>query len=180
LGAKTLSVTSYFSRLEKSMIGVKPQHSTFQSHGGRSFFRFSSISCGENCLGNDPETASLSIQVFHAVPEPSFSAAQNLLPGLDFTANLHVHKGFIRSCSLEGRQRAKRALEGNPNQGFPSKSVRRASSEPAALEGGLGKAKPSMVASAVSGSSPFSTHTKWKRTFFIKKSISPLLKNVEC
>jgi len=118
-------------------------------------------------MGNDPETASLPIRVFHAVPEPPFSAAKNSLPGLDFTANLHVHKGFIGSCSLEGRQRAKRTLEGNPNQGFPSKSVRRASSEPAALEGGLGKAKPSMVASAVSGSFLFSTHTKWKRTYQI-------------
>jgi hypothetical protein len=26
-------------------------------------------------MGNDPETASLPIPVFHAVPEPSFSAA---------------------------------------------------------------------------------------------------------
>ncbi|MCX6576681.1 MAG: hypothetical protein NTV82_09845 [Candidatus Aminicenantes bacterium] len=36
-------------------------------------------------MGNDPETASLPIRVFHAVPEPSFSAAQNSLPGIDFT-----------------------------------------------------------------------------------------------
>jgi hypothetical protein len=44
---------------------------------------------------------------------------------------------------------------------------RPASSEPAALEGGLGKAKPSMVASAVSESFPFSPRTKWERTFSI-------------
>jgi hypothetical protein len=37
---------------------------------------------------------------------------------------------------------------------------RPASSEPAALEGGPGKAKPSMVASAISGSFPFSTDAK--------------------
>jgi len=36
-------------------------------------------------MGNNPETASLPIRVFHAVPEPSFSAAQNSLPGLDLT-----------------------------------------------------------------------------------------------
>ncbi|MCX6575800.1 MAG: hypothetical protein NTV82_05340 [Candidatus Aminicenantes bacterium] len=36
-------------------------------------------------MGNDPETATLPIRVFHAVPEPSFSAAKNSLPGLDFT-----------------------------------------------------------------------------------------------
>jgi len=34
---------------------------------------------------NNPETASLPIRVFNAVPEPSFSAAKNSLPGLDFT-----------------------------------------------------------------------------------------------
>jgi hypothetical protein len=39
---------------------------------------------GKNCPGNDPETASLPIRVFHSVPEPSFSAAQNSLPGIDF------------------------------------------------------------------------------------------------
>jgi hypothetical protein len=63
-------------------------------------------------------------------------------------------KRYIGLCSWEGWQGAKRLLEGNPKQGFPSKSVRAASSEPAALEGELGKAKPSMVASAVSGSFP--------------------------
>jgi len=82
-------------------------------------------------MGNDPETASLPIRVFHAVPEPSFSAAKNSLPGLDFT---------------DVRREAQ-------------------TTSPAALEGELGKAKPSMVASAVSGSFPFSTHTKWKRTY---------------
>jgi hypothetical protein len=41
-------------------------------------------------MGNDPETASLPIRVFHAVPGPSFSAAKNSLPGLDFMVNRRV------------------------------------------------------------------------------------------
>jgi hypothetical protein len=50
------------------------------------------------------------------------------------------------------------------------KQLRRpASSEPASLEGGLGKAKPSMVASAVSGSFPFFIHTRWKRTVLLEE-----------
>jgi len=53
-------------------------------------------------MGNDPETASLPIRVFHAVPEPSFSAAKNSLPGLDFTdvrreAQTTSPAGFFRA-----------------------------------------------------------------------------------
>jgi hypothetical protein len=51
---------------------------------------------------NNPETASLPIRVFHAVPEPSFSAAKNSLPGLDLTevrreAQTTSPAGFFRS-----------------------------------------------------------------------------------
>ena len=46
---------------------------------------------------------------------------------------------------------------------------RPASSEPAALEGGLGKDKLSMIVLAVSGSVPFCTSTKWKRTALLEE-----------
>jgi len=46
-------------------------------------------------MGNDPETASLPIRVFHAVPEPPFSAAKNSLPGLDLGGKRHVHNRYI-------------------------------------------------------------------------------------
>jgi hypothetical protein len=62
-------------------------------------------------MGNDPETASLPIRVFHAVPKPSFSAAQNSLPGLDFTFHLRVHKKIHRIMLL-GRKAESEASVG--------------------------------------------------------------------
>jgi hypothetical protein len=52
---------------------------------------------GKNRLGNDPETASLPIRVFHAVPEPSMIAGRGFLPcsslysrtDLNVTARIH-------------------------------------------------------------------------------------------
>ena len=45
-------------------------------------------------------------------------------PALPLLQGASPHE-FIARCSLEGRQGAKRGLEGNPKKGFPSKSVRR-------------------------------------------------------
>jgi len=59
--------------------------------------RFSSISYEKNCKGNDPETTSLPIRVFHAVPEPSMVVGRDFLPFsslysrtyLDVTSKIH-------------------------------------------------------------------------------------------
>ena len=56
----------------------------------------------KNRLGNDLETASLPNRVFNAVPEPSYSAAKNSLPGPDFTdvrreAQTTSPTGFFRA-----------------------------------------------------------------------------------
>jgi len=65
----------------------------------------------ENCSGNDPETASLPIRVFNAVPEPSFSAAKNSLPGHYLEFNRHVRKSIHRMMLL-GRKAASGASVG--------------------------------------------------------------------
>jgi hypothetical protein len=62
-------------------------------------------------MENDPKTASLPIRVFHAVPEPSFSAAQNSLPGLDLKVNFHIHKRIHRIMLL-GRKAVSEASVG--------------------------------------------------------------------
>ncbi|MCX6577068.1 MAG: hypothetical protein NTV82_11840 [Candidatus Aminicenantes bacterium] len=63
-----------------------------------------------DCPGNDPETALLPIRVFNAVPEPSFSAAKNSLPGIDFTdvgreAQTASPAGFFRAGCPRRRTR---------------------------------------------------------------------------
>jgi hypothetical protein len=60
---------------------------------------------------NNPETASLPIRVFHAVPEPSFSAAKNSLPGIYLKVNRHVRKTIHRMMLL-GRMAGSEATVG--------------------------------------------------------------------
>jgi len=63
-------------------------------------------------LGKDPETASLPIRVFHAVPEPSFSAAKNSLPGLYLRIIRHAHDDSSDNAPWkEGRERSERWKE---------------------------------------------------------------------